>query len=336
MQNRAKMCASRSSGAVLPVISSSAARASCRSASTNSSGSGPPSARAAVRARDQRLLRALHERDVPQVRHRRASRAGGSSSERLDDASRSPSRPAPVFADTDSRAAPSRHAGGRSALVCDTRNLSRNPRDLDRPRSRPREPSSTSSTRSATAASALPRSRANAFRSTSSPPSRMPAVSTSVTRSPSRSTVSVTRSRVVPGTVGRRSPAHAPASALKRLDLPAFGAPDDRDLQTFADQAPAPRIRRAAPRVCAIRPSIARPARPARRSGSPPPESRPMPRAARSDRTASRSMPAIARVSVPSSWSNAARACSGVTASTRSPTASACTGRSARSGTRAA
>jgi hypothetical protein len=51
IQKRAKMCASKSSGVRRPVISSNAARASCKSASTNSSGSDCPSERTAWRAR---------------------------------------------------------------------------------------------------------------------------------------------------------------------------------------------------------------------------------------------------------------------------------------------
>ena len=67
---RAKMCASRSSGARRPVISSSAARAP-----EDPRARIPPTATAvraprATRAR-QRIVRALDERDVPHVRDRR-------------------------------------------------------------------------------------------------------------------------------------------------------------------------------------------------------------------------------------------------------------------------
>ena len=81
-------------------------------------------------------------------------------------------------------------------------------------------------------------------RSTTSPVSRHPAVSTSVTARPSRSTRSDTRSRVVPAisvTIARS----APTSALKRLDLPTFGRADHDNCRALANQ-PAARARRRA------------------------------------------------------------------------------------------
>ena len=66
--------------------------------------------------------------------------------------------------------------------------------------------------------------------------SRRPAVSTSVIGRPPMSTRSVSRSRVVPGTSVTIARA-APTSALNRLDLPAFGRPDDHDQPAFAHHA---------------------------------------------------------------------------------------------------
>ena len=62
------MCASNSSGVRRPVISSNAARASCRSASTNSSGIAPAVGQRRRARSLQRLVRALDERDVTHVR----------------------------------------------------------------------------------------------------------------------------------------------------------------------------------------------------------------------------------------------------------------------------
>ena len=84
IQNRVKMCVSNSSGARLPVTSSSAARASCKSARTNSSDSDPPSASAALRARSRRVVSAFYERHVPHVRHRGRSPSASKSSASKD------------------------------------------------------------------------------------------------------------------------------------------------------------------------------------------------------------------------------------------------------------
>ena len=86
MQNRAKMCSSRSSGARAPLTSSSAARASDKSASTNSSDIETPSANAAARARASASCAALDERDVADVGDRRPI-AQQIDIERLDDLS---------------------------------------------------------------------------------------------------------------------------------------------------------------------------------------------------------------------------------------------------------
>src|SRR4051794_24526082 len=64
------MWPSNSSDALRPLTSSSAARASAKSARTNSSDNDPPSANAAARA-DQGAMRAIDERDVPDVGDRR-------------------------------------------------------------------------------------------------------------------------------------------------------------------------------------------------------------------------------------------------------------------------
>ena len=82
--------------------------------------------------------------------------------------------------------------------------------------------------------------RSTPMRSASSAPSRMPAVSVMRTGAPHISSVSSSVSRVVPGmevTIARS----VPMSALKRLDLPAFGAPN------MATNAPSRNIRAALP-----------------------------------------------------------------------------------------
>ena len=94
------MCASRSSGARRPVISSSAARASCRSASTNSSGSDRRRPSTAARARIERLVRALDQRDVTHVGDRRTIAQRLDVERRARSRAASSSRPAPVVADT--------------------------------------------------------------------------------------------------------------------------------------------------------------------------------------------------------------------------------------------
>ena len=78
--------------------------------------------------------------------------------------------------------------------------------------------------------------------------SRRPAVSTSVTGMPPTSTRSVSTSRVVPGTSVTIARA-APTSALNRLDLPAFGRPDDDDQPALAEHAAGAALARAAPRA---------------------------------------------------------------------------------------
>ena len=87
------------------------------------------------------------------------------------------------------------------------------------------DPSTTIRTTSATAAAWLERrTPSDSTMSMTSDVPRKPAVSTRVTFRPSRSIVSVTRSRVVPGmsvTMAR----DAPASALNKLDFPTFGRP---------------------------------------------------------------------------------------------------------------
>ena len=122
MQNREKMCASRSSGARRPLISSSAARASCRSASTNSSGIDPPSAAAASRARDQRAVRALDERDVPHVGHRRpiAQRLDVQRGDDRAAASRRALRRSPPTPRTARSSLPRRR---QVALICNAKNF---------------------------------------------------------------------------------------------------------------------------------------------------------------------------------------------------------------------
>ena len=118
IQKREKMCSSRSSDVRLPVISSSAARASCRSASTNSSERRPLLGSARRRARVRLRLRALDQRDVPHVRD------PGPVGEQVDvqrsrgSAVCSLSSPSPIGADT--RMASSRcHAARQIRLACD-------------------------------------------------------------------------------------------------------------------------------------------------------------------------------------------------------------------------
>ncbi len=84
-------------------------------------------------------------------------------------------------------------------------------------------PSCTSKTRSAR--SIISRPRTSPICSTASVLSRSPAVSTSLTGKPSRSTDSSRKSRVVPGisvTIARSRP----RTALRRLDLPALTRPE--------------------------------------------------------------------------------------------------------------
>jgi hypothetical protein len=117
--------------------------------------------------------------------------------------------------------------------------------------------------------------------------------------------------------------------AVEQARLAGVRAPEDRHLCALANEAAArgvgeqradlPGEALAAPRP---RPTGSRSDSPRRRSPS-------TPRAAPTGRAAAASSDAMRAVSVPSSWSNAARACSGVTASTRSRTASACTRSSA-------
>ena len=144
------------------------------------------------------------------------------------------------------------------------------------------------------------RERATPSASTTSSVSRRPAVSTSVTRSPSRSTVSVTRSRVVPGT----SVTMARGASDERVEqarLADVRLADDRDLQAFANQPAAARVGEQCRSPHRARRRSPSRARPARRSDSPRRESRPTLRAARSDRTAPRRSPRSSRVSVPCS-----------------------------------
>ena len=68
IQNRAKMCASRSSGVRRPVISSNAARASCKSASTNSSGIDLTVCKRRKARALQSAIGPLDERDMTHVR----------------------------------------------------------------------------------------------------------------------------------------------------------------------------------------------------------------------------------------------------------------------------
>ena len=80
------------------------------------------------------------------------------------------------------------------------------------------------------------RARATPSRSTISRVSREPAVSTSVTGTPSMSTRSVTGRASCPAssvTIARSTP----ASALNRLDLPAFGRPAITTVRALADHA---------------------------------------------------------------------------------------------------
>ena len=83
--------------------------------------------------------------------------------------------------------------------------------------------------------------RATPSASTGSSVSRRPAVSTSVTRSPSKSTTSVTRSRVVPG-ISLTMARAAPASALNRLGLADIRIADNGDLQAFAHETSPPPV----------------------------------------------------------------------------------------------
>ena len=94
-----------------------------------------------------------------------------------------------------------------------------------RPRpGRPRASRASSTTSARSAVSSSARARRMPSRSIASPPSRRPAVSTSVSSRPSRRMVSRSTSRVVPGTsvtMARSLPASAFSSEL----LPAFGGP---------------------------------------------------------------------------------------------------------------
>ena len=132
-------------------------------------------------------------------------------------------RSAPTRADRPSRRPRGRQIGlvRDDQVLCRIRRLRRSSRSArsQRLRSDRRRRASQSATRARLRATArrLPLRRRRRV-------SRRPAVSTSVTRRPSRSTISVTRSRVVPGTsvtIAR----DAPTSALNRLDLPTFGWP---------------------------------------------------------------------------------------------------------------
>ena len=144
--------------------------------------------------------------------------------ERRDESRRrSASSPAPVVAPTPTHRRVVAPRGGQIALVCDDNDLV--PSAVEqliaspRPAARSVRPAAPDRRRRCACARAR---RLRPRRSRRS--SRRPAVSTSVTRRPSRSTASVTRSRVVPGTsvtIAR----DAPASALNRLDLPTFGSP---------------------------------------------------------------------------------------------------------------
>ena len=119
-------------------------------------------------------------------------------------------------------------------------------------------------------------------------------------RRPSRSTTSVTRSRVVPGmsvTIAR----DVADQRVEHARFPDVRLPDDRNLQSLANEAPAPRVRRAAVRSARSARRPRPPGRQARRSDSPLQENRPTLRVARSDRTAPRRSHRCVRVSVPCS-----------------------------------
>ena len=78
----------------------SAARASCRSASTNSSGASPPASTTASRARATPRRARVDERHMTHVRDRRQDRAADRRRAPDDSAASQSSRPAPVAADT--------------------------------------------------------------------------------------------------------------------------------------------------------------------------------------------------------------------------------------------
>ena len=75
------------------------------------------------------------------------------------------------------------------------------------------------------------------MRSTSSPVSRSPAVSTTTSGTPSTCSACTMRSRVVPGT-GVTIATSAPASAFSRLDFPTFGAPASTTCKPSRNSAP--------------------------------------------------------------------------------------------------
>ena len=226
-QNRSKMCASRSSRRALAgdLLERVRARPADRRARTPPTAT-PPSASAASRARRSAASRPLDQRDVPDVGDRRP----------IDAAARRPARASnPLPQRVEPVAGRRRHLDAIRAsttqapadrLLFATRTISAVDRRAtiagSEPASGPIGPSTHAASRRRRRSAC--RDRATPSASTRSSVSRRPAVSTSVTRSPSMSTVSVTRSRVVPGTSVTMARA-APTSALNRLDLPTFGAP---------------------------------------------------------------------------------------------------------------
>ena len=236
IQNREKMCFRTSSDVRLPVTSSSAARASWRSVSTNSSGTGPSGFSNAADARrsdsqarsSSAACRTLvTAADIARCRADPLERRTESAPSAHRYRHRLPPRSAPF-------ARPVQRPSTRQAnRLC-------SPRPGAAPTPFPRvdrnqgAPAAATDRAPSTRDPKPSRRGAHAQRpptSTSSSVSRIPAVSISSSRRPSTSAVSVTRSRVVPGIAVTMARA-LPASALNRLDFPTLGFP------TMATRAP--------------------------------------------------------------------------------------------------
>ena len=328
------MWRSRSSVVLRPVISCSAAPASCRSSSGNSSDTSDSSAAA---ARDQRFSRAFQERGVADVgdlwtiakRFFTFADARYSAPARTDrgdqtiDAGAGRCRDRHGF-DGIKRFERLRRAADRSCSTTTTRGRAAvTPSSSRSSFVNGRDRSSITIVKSATRdcrparVERLPARRHQ-------PSRRTPAVSIEREREPAD--VGLLGQQIA-CRAGNRSDDRAirVEQDVEQTRLADIRRADDRHGSALPDKAAAPRLRQqridardhASDRPCSL-PS-------ARRSDSPRQENPATPRASRRCRTAPSRSRVIVVVNVPSSWSKAALACSGVTASIRSATASAWT-----------